>query len=219
MLRWRTRMLGLALLCLGAAVLVKPFIDESAGAGPAAAMLATQGLLVAAVIVAFAQSVPARLLRVDAADVVWGVLIGCSLVLVLGWLVAMTGDTGFPALADAAVGWSPVTLVSVAGGAVVSPLAEEFFFRGVVLVALYRVLHRWDRRDPALLSVAVTSLLYAAFVWTASPPLVMGVTQALLGVVCSSLVMATGRIWGAVTVHLCFGALYAALQIVGAVWG
>jgi membrane protease YdiL (CAAX protease family) len=99
----------------------------------------------------------------------------------------------------------------------IAPVVEEFFFRAVVLVSVFAILRRPFGHVAAGVSAIVVST--AAFVLVHS--LLVGQTPdaviatALLGAACASLVMLTGRIWGAVLVHAVFNATYVLLALVG----
>ena len=143
--------------------------------------------------------------------------------LLQGWLAAATGgDEAFPQLerlgGQLPDGW---VFTDVVAPVVVAPLVEEFFFRAVVLVALYTVLRR-----PCGKAVAGTAaVLFSSGLFVVVHGLLgdLAVDQVvsigLLGLVCGALVMLTGRIWAAVLTHAVFNAAWVALALAGTALG
>lgn len=219
--RWREELLGWALCGIGAGLILGTLLPH-VWASPAAAVLGDVliwlGMLVP-VVRAFRLSVPVGLLRLRGTDILFGLALGLLLRLVQGWLaIAVGGGSAFPGypLLDGrlAAGWWFTDLVAVVG---ISPVLEELAFRGVVLVALYTLLRRpLGRATAGLVAVIVSSGLFLlVHGWTgmSAPDAVAAV--AVLGLVCGALVVLTGRIWGAVAVHVVFNASYVVLALVG----
>ena len=214
-------MLAVALIALAVALLAGLLVDglwSSPYAGAAATVIMWVGLG-GVIVYAFRQSRPAGLLRFRALDVLYGVMLGLILRIVQGWIE--TGERGAPAfpsvaLVDGRVGiewW----VVDVAGALVVAPVLEELFFRGVLLVAVYSAL----RRPFGAVTAGITAVLASSGLFVIVHALVRGgdlsgtLSLFLLGLVCGSLVVLTGRVWSAVILHVIFNASYLALMAVG----
>lgn len=222
--RWREGLLAIALVSLGLGVLAGVAIDlvwTSPWAPVLGTVLVWLGMLVP-IVVAVRRSRPIGLLRFRALDVLYGVVLGGMLRLVQGSVALAGGDASLPSypLVDGALdrGW---IITDGVGAAVVGPTIEEFFFRGVLLVALYTVL----RRPLGAVASGVTAALVTSGVFVlvhalSAPTSVDGVVGlALLGLVCGILVLLTGRIWGAVLVHVVYNASFVALALVGTFLG
>jgi membrane protease YdiL (CAAX protease family) len=174
------------------------------------------------VVVGFGRSRPVGLLRFRALDVLYGVVLGGVLRLVQGWSELATGGSGalpsYPSVGGSAgAAWIVEALPAVTIG----PVLEEFFFRGIVLVSLFAVLRRpFGRRFAAIIAVVASSglflLVHGLFGVVATDQVI---SIALLGAVCGTLVVLTGRIWGAVLVHLMFNLSFVALAAIGALLG
>ncbi len=190
---------------------------------PAGGMLATLllwlGMLVP-VLFAYSRSRPVGLLKLRPADLLYGVVFGVGLRVIKGALSAADGDSRFPTLTTVdgslASGWWFIDLIAPV---LVAPLIEEFFFHGLVLVVLYNVLRRpLGMRTAGLVGWLVTLALFVfvhAAVGETSTSTV--VSLALLAAVCGMLVLFTGRIWGAVLVHVGYNAALTGLSLVGTV--
>lgn len=224
MLRWRQGLLAWALLSLGAALVVAALLQAGTGAALAQARTGVVwvGMLVP-VVVGLSRSRPAGLLRLRPVDLLYGMVLGLLLRIVQGWLEVGTGGAGaFPTFVRidgrlSATWW----LSDLLGPVVVAPVIEELFFRAVVLVALYTASRRALGRRPAAVVAAIGSTVLFMLVHGVNGALTIdGVISAtLLGLVASTLVLTTGRVWGAVLVHLAFNASYVALALVGAFVG
>jgi len=170
------------------------------------------------VVRAFSLSRPAGLLRFRALDLLYAVVLGGMLRLIQGFVEAAGGAAGFPA-APTAGGRVPTSwwLTEVLPSVAVAPVVEEFFFRAVLLISIYTILRRGFGAVAAGLAAAVVStgffVALHAFTTTASVDGI--VATALLGMVCAALVMLTGRIWGAVLLHIVYSSTYVALALVG----
>lgn len=170
--------------------------------------------------VALVRARPAPLLRLRVVDVLAGVVLGGVLRVVDGWIAAIDGPDPFPAMPTIAGslpdGW---LFTDVVAPVLVGPFVEELAFRGLLLVAVCASLRALlGPRAAAWVAGGVSAIVFvgahAVLSWPMSPTEL--VSLALLGGVCAALVLATGRVWGAVVVHIVFNGLYAALAIVGA---
>lgn len=171
----------------------------------------------AAIAYAFVRGRPAGLLRFRPIDLLWGVGVGLGLRALEGWLsgsllsafpTAGTLDGTLPA------DWWWATALP---GGLVGPLVEEFLFRAVILVAIFQAFRRWAGQQAAGITALMTSagvfvLLHAAFTPTV---LADGMQLFLVGVVCSLAVLLTGRIWGAVLIHMVYNVSFLLLVVVG----
>ncbi len=146
------------------------------------------------------------LLRWRFVDVVWGLTLGVVLRLAHG-LLFVAPDTSFPSAASLsgahALDWIATEAVPIG---LLAPIAEEFLFRGVILVGLYAIL---ARRLGSLAAAVSASLLSAGlFVLTHSSFAALSgadVTQLLaIGLINAALVILTGRIWAALVVHVVY---------------
>ncbi|MEU1972073.1 type II CAAX endopeptidase family protein [Microbacterium sp. NPDC019599] len=218
---WSEWLLAGALVSLGLAILAGAVITglwRSAWAQASASLVLWIGMLLPTV-VAFSRARPGGLLRFRPIDLLYGAVLGAGLRIVQGWLAAVLGEgkelPSYP-LVDGALptGW---WLTDGFGAAVVSPVVEEFFFRAVVLVSLYLVLRgAVGKLVAAIVALLVSSGLFVVVHGLAlSLPLGTVLSLALLASVCGSLVLLTGRIWGAVLVHIVFNASYVALALAG----
>jgi membrane protease YdiL (CAAX protease family) len=217
--KWRESLLAIALLSLGAGLLAGTLIDLVSDAPLAAAsatVLVAAGMLVA-VVWGFARSRPVGLLRFRAVDLLFGIGLALLLRLTQGWLEVALGGTGAVPSAppvDLPGGW---WLAEALPAVTVSPVLEEFFFRAVVLISVYTVLRRpFGKATAGITAVlASTALFVAVHGLTLSLSVDAVISLTLLGLVCGSLVVLTGRIWGAVLVHLGFNLTFVVLAAVG----
>lgn len=158
-----------------------------------------------AVVSAFRVGRPAGLLEFKALDLLWGVSLGVGLRL-CGGIAASVNEQQFPGSGPNATGsggdWTEAVLRTGAAG-VGGPLIEEFFFRAIVLVAVFELLRRSVGIPAAALTAALSSaglfvMLHAVF---QPVTLIDGVLLVALGLGCSAIVLLTGRLWGAVIAH------------------
>ncbi|MCR2764226.1 CPBP family intramembrane metalloprotease [Microbacterium sp. zg.B48] len=152
-------------------------------------------------------------------DLLYGVALAGVLRVIQGWLeVAIGGSGAIPSypLVNGQLSslWWLTDAVSVV---VIAPLIEEFFFRGVILVALYTLLRRPFGRVIAGLAAVIlsTGLFVLLHGLTGAISTDRLVSVALLGLVCGMLVMLTGRIWGAVLAHVGFNLSFLVISLVG----
>jgi len=217
--RWREGLLAIALISLGAGVLLGSLVAavwDSPWAAASSTAIVWIGMLLP-IVWAFTRSRPIGLLRVRAVDVLYGVVLGALLRTTQGWIEGLDGTPAeWPGLVQvgASVPLSSV-IFDVAGPVVVVPVVEEFFFRAVVLVSLYTVLRRPFGKLTAGLAAALGSTaLFVVMHGISGAADVSGVVSlSLLGLVCALLVLLTGRIWGAVLVHVVYNGSYLALAV------
>ncbi|GAA3203689.1 hypothetical protein GCM10017690_08460 [Microbacterium terregens] len=221
MARWREWLLATALLSLGVAILIATLLSwlwpTPEGAASATAVL-WLGMLVP-ILWAFTRSRPAGLLRFRALDVLYGVALAGVLRIIQGWLAVVTGGSGaLPSYSlmngELSGMWWFTDAVSVV---LIAPVVEEFFFRGVILVALYTVLRRpFGHVTAGLVAVIVsTGLFVLLHGLTGGISIDQVVSIALIGLVGGMLVMLTGRIWGAVLVHTGFNLTFVVISLAG----
>lgn len=217
--RWREGLLAIALISLGAGVLLGSLVAavwDSPWAAASSTAIVWIGMLLP-IVWAFTRSRPIGLLQVRAVDVLYGVVLGALLRTTQGWIEGLDGTPAeWPGLVQ--VGGSvPLSSVifDVVGPVVVVPVVEEFFFRAVVLVSLYTVLRRPFGKLTAGLAAALGSTaLFVVMHGISGAADVSGVVSlSLLGLVCALLVLLTGRIWGAVLVHVVYNGSYLALAV------
>lgn len=219
--RWRELVLGVAVLALGAGLIVGGVADAvlPASVGGVVGTLVLWTAMLAVVVWAFLRSRPVYLLRFSAKDLLWGLGLGLIVRTCQGWLEIASGGSGalpsYPTIGGQLPdGWLMWDLI---GPVVIAPTIEELFFRGVVLVSLYTLLRRPFGAFVAGLAAGMVSTgLFVLAHWLIAPLTVDGVLSiALLGIVCSALVLLTGRIWGAVLVHAVFNGTYVVLALAG----
>lgn len=173
--------------------------------------------MAAVVIFALTRSIPAGLLRFRPIDLMWGAGLGVGLRLLQGWMEGIE-SSAFPTVVTLD-GSLPQTwwFTTALPAGVVAPVLEEFFFRAVVLVAVYQLF----RRSVGLVAASLTALLASAggFVLLHSAfealTLTGGVQLFAVGVTCSLTVLLTGRIWGAVCIHAVYNVTFLALALLG----
>ncbi len=217
--RWREGLLAVALISLGAGVLLGSLVAavwDSPWAAASATAIIWIGMLLP-VAWAFSRSRPIGLLRVRALDVLYGLVLGALLRTTQGWIEGLDGAPAAwpgPASVDGSLPLSSV-LFDVVAPVVVAPVVEEFFFRAVVLVALYTVLRRpFGKLTAGLVSALGSTALFVVVHGISGAADVSGVVSlSLLGLVCALLVLLTGRIWGAVLVHVVYNASYVGLGL------
>lgn len=223
---WREMLLAWSLLGMGAGVLAGHLLMTLQPAAPWAGLAATGllwlGLLVP-VVLAFLRSRPAGLLRFRPVDLVLAAGFGLLLRFAQGAIQqAVEGQAPFPGilLVDGVV---PASwwLNEAIPAAVVAPVLEEFFFRAVILVAVFTVL----RRPVGHVAAGIAALLVSTALFvgihlvggTMTTDAVLSLT--LVGIVTSALVLLTGRIWPAVLAHVVFNVSGLALALLGALAG
>ena len=168
------------------------------------------------VVIAIVRTRPRGLFRFRWTDIVWGLALGIVLRLIQGWLdVAAGGAGGLPSYSTLNGDLGPLFwFTGVVGPVAIAPVMEELLFRGVILVTVYRTAKRG--LEAGILAVIASTALFVAI------HSVNGVTRwdepvylTLVGVVTGTLVLLTGRIWGAVITHVVFNGMLVALTLVG----
>lgn len=168
-----------------------------------------------AVAYAFLRARPAGLLALKPVDILWGVGLGVALRLTQG-LTSGSNSFPFPSADDGVNAYTQASLAAVLG-----PVIEEMFFRGVLVVVVYQLLRRSTGAvsaglTAALLSTGVFVLVHAAF---QTITLMDGIGLSLLSMTCSCIVLLTGRLWGAVLAHIVFNSVFVALSFLGSALG
>jgi len=217
-IRWREGLLAIALLSLGAGILAASAAQQLGAPAVVAPLLIWAGMIVP-VVIAFARSRPAGLLRWRAVDLLWAFGLGVLVRLAQGWLDGLDGSPAlFPQLSTVdgqiATGWWFDGLVAPV---LIAPPVEELFFRVVVLVSLYTVLRRAAGGVVAGFAAVLvsTGLFVAAHSLSGTASVVDVASIALLGAVCGLLVVLTGRVWSAIGVHVVYNALGVGLALLG----
>ncbi|WOQ69205.1 type II CAAX endopeptidase family protein [Microbacterium limosum] len=220
--RWGYDLLGWAMISFAIGTLASAAIHAAAPtpAGRTLAAVAVWAGMLAPIVLALRRSRPRGLLRLRGVDILYGVVLGVSLRVCQGWLdqAAAGGVTPFPAYptidgALPASWWFGDLLAPV----VISPVLEEFFFRAVLLIAIYSVARRALGGAVAGFVAVITTTGLFVVAHTLSGALAWDDAAAytLVGLTCGLLVVLTGRIWGAVLTHAIFNASWVALATVG----
>ncbi|WP_243223294.1 CPBP family intramembrane glutamic endopeptidase [Microbacterium proteolyticum] len=182
---------------------------------PEIRMLAMWVALIAVMVVGFPRGGFDGLWAWRSVDVLWGVAAGLALRLLQG---ISAGEQAFPfsatlAGSDPEGWWLQQALSSTLGG----PFVEEFFFRGLIVVLVFRL----GRRAGGAIFAAVAGVLVSAVafaLWhavTAPLSLSDGVQLGVVGATCAVLLLLTGRIWGAVIAHVVYNVSYLVLVVIG----
>lgn len=215
---WNAEVLGWAAIFVGAGALGSLLIRQlmPTALGAILAMLALWVGFLAPVVIAFVRARPRGLLRFHPVDLLYGLVLGVALRIVQGWLaVAAGGSAAFPQYTTIN-GSLPDTwwVTDFANPVLISPALEELLFRGVVLVAVYRIARR-GIDGAALAIVASTAAFVGVHALDGIPTWEEPVTLALVGITCALIVLLTGRIWGAILVHLTFNTAIVILALAG----
>jgi hypothetical protein len=170
---------------------------------------------------ALVRSRPVGLLSFRAVDLLFAAGLALALRIVQGWVEAAEyGSAAFPSMPLVDGRPSPEwVLTDVVGAVVIAPVVEEFFFRAVILVTVYGLLRRRFGELAAGVAgvLASTGLFVLTHALLRDMDLTAAISVLLLGLVCGALVVLTGRIWGAVLLHIGFNATYLALVAAHAV--
>lgn len=218
---WREMMIAWACFSLGVGVLggfmLTTFVAASWAPLAATALLWVSMLV--PIVMAFSRSRPIGLLRFRALDLLYGLVLGVMLRFFQGWVAEVSGEgADFPSYVtlDGQLpnGWWFTDALSPV---IIAPVLEEFFFRAVILIALYSALRRPFGKVTAGLAALLVSTALFVIVHTVAGEMSTdaAVSLAAVGTVCALLVLLTGRIWGAVLVHMVFNATYVGLALVG----
>ena len=223
-LRWREGLLAWACLVFGAALLVGSALQVFLP-GTFSALIGTGlawvGMLVP-IVIAFSRSRPVGLLRIRPLDALYGVVLGGGLRLTQGWIEIASGGSGalpsYPRIGGSLpIGWWFTDAVSPI---VIGPVIEEFFFRVVILVCVYALLRRaFGGAIAGGIAVVVSTgaFLLAHGLDVVAVDQVVSLT--LLGLVCGLTVVLTGRIWGAVLIHVVYNLSFVLLALAGTFLG
>lgn len=187
-----------------------------AGGGSLSLWLTWLGLA-SAVVYAFTRGRPAGLLRFRPIDFIYAIGLGVGLRLLQG-VVGGANSKTFPTPFSPARGeflswlWGEFIPAGVGG-----PVVEETFFRAVVLVVIFQAL----RRSLGSLSAGATALLFSAGTFVllhcAFAPVALdeGLMLFVLGSTSAALVLLTGRIWGAVCLHIVYNVTFLLISMAG----
>lgn len=213
MLGWAVCALGIGVLASHGVPLLLP--PETASAGAEAVVWVA---LVVPVGLALSRSRPRGLLRMRAIDVASGLVFGVALRLMQGVVAGLDGGVvAWPTALSTDGGLPDSFLADGVAVVVVSPVLEELFFRGVILVCVYAALR--PLAGSAAAGVAAVLLSTALFVvahqlgGTASASDV--IVLAFVGLTAGASVMGAGRIGPALVMHVVFNATGVALVAVG----
>ncbi|WP_159502445.1 CPBP family intramembrane glutamic endopeptidase [Microbacterium sp. 18062] len=225
---WDWLLVGWAVVSLGAGVLVATAATEFVG-GVLGGWIGTIALWVAMIVptvYALTRSVPRGLFRFRWTDVLFGLVFGVLLRIVAGLLEQSARGASvwpsYPTVDGQLAGdwWFGDLVVPV----VIAPAVEELFFHVLLLVALYTAFRRLTRVravagfGAALVSTGLFVLLHE-LTGSLGTTWASGAAIALVGLVGATLVLVTGRIWGALLTHVVFNASYVVLALVGTMAG
>jgi len=220
--RWDGELLGWAVLALGAGLLAGGWVGDFLGT----AIL--WACMLAATVLGFWRGVPLGLLHLRVVDVLYAVVLGGMLRTIQGWLAVAFGASGaLPSYATLdnrlPENW---WLEDLLGGVLIAPAIEEFFFRGVLLVAVFTVVRRFTGRGVAAIRLGgFVSIIACAALFAIVHQLTGPVGAAdllsltLVGLVCGMLVVFTGRIWSAVLLHIVYNGTGVLLTLAGTLLG
>ncbi|WP_353665313.1 CPBP family intramembrane glutamic endopeptidase [Microbacterium sp. che218] len=165
------------------------------------------------------QTRPKGLFGLRISDLVFGVAGGLILRLVVGYLSRADLHT-FPTVQlPGSGGEANLWVIEVAIPAFLGPGVEEIFFRAALLLVTYKIARKWvDGSTASIVSILMSTgcflLLHAAF---ATYSLDSVLALSLMSVACGAIVCLTGRIWGAMILHVTYNALYVMLGVMGAI--
>ncbi|MGO1855262.1 MAG: lysostaphin resistance A-like protein, partial [Microbacteriaceae bacterium] len=157
-------------------------------------------------------------------DVLYAVVLGGVLRVVQGWLTVVFGGSGSLPSYSSIDGGLPAFwwLEGLVGGALVVPVVEEFFFRGLLLVVIFTLVRRFAGNDRAgvglggFVAVAASTGLFVMTHYLTGPlSAEAAMSLTLVGLVCGMLVVFTGRIWPAVLVHIVYNGTGVLLTVAG----
>jgi len=213
---WNGGLLIVALVSLGAAIFAGSLVTllwRSPWAPLASTAILWVGM-VAPVVIAFRRGRPAGLLRFRPADLVYALTLGLALRVLDGWVTDAASQPFPRATLTPYWLWTDAVPAGLVG-----PVVEEFFFRTVILVAVYSLLRRpVGRASAAIAAVLVSTASFILIhVVDGSLPLSESISVGAVGLVCATLVILTGRIWGAVLVHLVYNVTMLLLIAAGSV--
>lgn len=218
---WRARTLSIAMSAMVAGILGSAALTMFVSAAwvPVAASVLMWAGMFTGILWALTRSRPTGLLRFSSTDIIFGVALGIALRMCQGWLELAGGGSGALPAYPAAGGRLPTGFVftELVGVVVIAPVLEEHFFRGVVLVCLYTILRRAAGKVTAGIAAGIGSAGLFVLVRALTMPYTIDqlVALGLLGIVCSALLLLTGRIWGAVLTHAVYSGSFVLLALAG----
>ncbi|WP_150463149.1 CPBP family intramembrane glutamic endopeptidase [Nesterenkonia ebinurensis] len=216
---WNGTVLAYAAFAVGAAIVLSVIARNnlSSPLGPVVSSLVLYTGMAVPVVIAIRRSRPRGLFRIRWTDILWGLTLGLLLRIVQGWLEVAAGSPGgLPAYStlNGALGGATWLLTGLLIPILIAPLVEEFLFRGVVLVSVYRTARRG--LEAGILAIVASAATFVAI------HSVTGINRwdeptylFLVGLTCGVLVLLTGRIWGAVFVHIVFNGIWVVLALAG----
>jgi len=209
--RWDWTVLVASLVGVGFGVLAALGLTRlGAAPGSAFSLVGLWSGLAGAVAFAFIRSRPARLLRFQPTDMLWGVGLGLLLRLAQG-LLSQSDMHPFPSSSSMSI--SDIVLICIAG-----PMLEEALFRALLVVAIYQAL----RRSVGAIAGGITAALVSAGAFVCLHTLFANLTLAdclqlfALGLSCALVLLLTGRIWGAILMHVTYNVTFVLLGLIGA---
>ncbi|MGJ9372133.1 CPBP family glutamic-type intramembrane protease [Nesterenkonia sp. CF4.4] len=217
---WNGTLLAYTAVAVGAALVlsVAARTQLEAPLGPLLSSVLLWVGMAVPVVIALTRSRPRGLFRFRWTDLLWGLALGVLLRIVQGWLEVAAGSPGgMPSYSTLGGGLNinPMWLLLVIVAPVlILPLLEELLFRGVVLVSVYRMA-RHGLEAGMLAIVASTGAFVALHAVNGMNRWDEPVYLTLVGLTCGLLVLFTGRIWGAVLVHVVFNGMWVALALTG----
>lgn len=206
------------MLSAGAVVLTSSVFRElSPPAGQVGSLLLLwAGLFGAAIYAVFAMR-PVGILSFRGADVVWALAIATLFRLVVG-VVHGAERSPFPiASVSASQSLADWAFTNFVFAGLAGPLVEESFFRLALLPVIFMLLvPRFGALGGGVFAVFVSAAGFAALhiVYNA-PDAASAVELFVLGFLCSSLVLLTGRVWGAVLLHVSYNVVFLAFSVAG----
>jgi membrane protease YdiL (CAAX protease family) len=218
---WGWELLGWAVLALGVGV-IGATAANALLPGALGALLSLLVLWLAfamPTLFALVRSRPRGLLRFRPIDLLYAVVLGTALRITQGWLdIAAGGNGAWPSYPSLGGGLSSSWFFDdFLATVLIAPVLEEFFFRVLVLVAVYSAVRRLAGQGVAFLVATIVSTALFVIVHALMAPLPSDsvVALTLVGAVASLLVLLTGRIWGAVLVHIVYNGIWVAMATVG----
>ena len=212
-------MLVVALVGAGFGILLASVVAGLAFPGASLLSLAALWLgLLTAIVFAVLRSHPAGLFQFRAVDLLWGVGLGVGLRLAQG-VLSGANASAFPSVLDTGTSLQRWLVAEAIPAGVFGPVIEEAFFRAVLLVSIFQ----WLRRSSGSLAAGVAAILASAGAFVClhavfgSLTFVDTVSLFAVGAVCAAVVLLTGRLWGAVLVHLVYNLSLLLLIFIGSV--
>lgn len=202
---------GLAAVLWRNAVLPEPWVAQLANL-----VVLSAPMIVATAIAIAVCSTPGFLRRVVFSGTWIDVVLGIGLGLVARALLEVVAPTTGSLLAGFGyISYTAVVVIAL-GAAFVTPVVEEFFFRGVAVAALLDVCATLGRGVAGTVAVALsTSAFVAMHVFLAGGVVTWGQLLAplVVGLGCGILFVVTGRLVSSLLFHVVFNAIGVALLI------